>query len=174
MVDAVAGGASQRKVARTYGIAPGTVATWCKADKDGVGPVRSARSSATPTSTTRIPAGVLDADLRADLSRGVRGLARYVAAVGDMAARRADHLATLKGNDLGEADGNVTMPDMAQAAHAMRALDICLARTPDILTFSERVTPRAKSDVEADALAKAMGIDTSAPPPLRVEVGGKA
>lgn len=130
----------------------------------GGGPTASSPSSprARAVPPDRAPrASVTEAigpELRGYLRKGAVRLARFVA-----------------GEDkfIDPDTGKEVLPDMQSVAHAARALDILLARTPDLMTFDAATTPPASTEdraARAASLAAAMGVQPALP--LTV-VGGR-
>ena len=111
----------------------------------------------------------LPPDMCADMQDGLRGIAAYLGASGKLAALRAKQMLD-RSPDSREPE--IELPDMGQVAHAARALDIGLARLPDWMTFDERTSQPEATQGDGDALAAAMGVDTSKPPALKVVNGG--
>ena len=82
-------------------------------------------------------------ELRRDLRRGVSGIARFIASAGERVSPDGQIIPKSE-DDEG--------PDWQQVAHAARALDILLARVPDVMTFDETTNGKANTS-EADAIA---------------------
>ena len=94
----------------------------------------------------RVPASQLGADIREDLRRCVRGLSRYLGDVGDASTQEAAAGRAAWSVEHPDADPPEA-PDMQQAAHAARALDIMIARVPDLMTFeAATAAPRQTAD----------------------------
>jgi hypothetical protein len=91
---------------------------------------------------------------------GVAGLAKFIGRAGDAAG---------KGSIVYDPDAEELPVDMRRVEQAARAMEVLLARVPDILAFEERTTEQAGNATDAtDDLAASMGVDLAAPPKLRV------
>lgn len=90
----------------------------------------------------------LGPELRRDLRRGVSGIARFIAQAGERVG--------VDGKPIANPDAPVDsdgFPDWQQVAHAARALDILVARVPDLMTFDETTAAKQEADAASDAVS---------------------
>lgn len=90
----------------------------------------------------------LGPELRRDLRRGVSGIARFIAQAGERVGADGKPIA----NPDAPVDGD-DFPDWQQVAHAARALDILVARVPDLMTFDETTAAKQEADAASDAVS---------------------
>lgn len=125
---------------------PGLTPPKDKGPKGGATPDGGGKPS-TPARTRVALAEALGPDLRRDLRNGVKHAASFLAAPPNEDT------------------------DWQQRAHAARALEILLARVPDLMTFDERTSPQTTEATARDA--EIGGVFGSAPASVTVLDGGR-
>lgn len=156
----VRAGMLQREVAERYGVPLGTVGRWCAPPKKGVKKTKTPRGDdgkvtgeggggafrgGTSAARARAPepppvVEAIGPELRRTLRGGVVRASRFIA--GEIDATGAE-----------VATGAVASTDWQQVAHAARALDILLARVPDVMTFDEVTNATRDADKTDDAVS---------------------